>query len=212
MDTLQFITKKFNLDLNQNSPIEIPNTNRETLAELFGELGFKVGAEIGTEQGMYAEVLCRFNPEVKLFCIDPWQTYQGYREHVTQTKLNDFYEITKNRLARYNFELIRKFSIDAAKDFPDNYLDFVYIDANHEYRHVVDDLSEWTPKVRKGGIVSGHDFIRRKNNDKQLMHVVHAVIGYTESYFIKPWFVMGRKNAKEGELRDKPRSWFWIKS
>ena len=49
-------------------------------------------------------------------------------------------------------------SVDFAKTIPDNSLDFVYIDANHSYACVMDDMTAWTPKVRSGGIVSGHDY------------------------------------------------------
>ena len=50
------------------NPIEIPNSNRETLAWLFNQLGFTVGAEIGTERGLYAQVLLDKNPNLQLFC------------------------------------------------------------------------------------------------------------------------------------------------
>jgi hypothetical protein len=63
--------------------------------------------------------------------------------------------------------------------------------------------------VRTGGIVAGHDYIRRKNPE-YLMHVIPAVHGYIDSYQIKPLFVLGRKDAPAGELRDKTRSWFFV--
>ncbi len=207
---LEHIQQKYNLNLDQRRlPIEIPNTNRKDLATLFYELGFKVGAEIGTEQGKYAEQLCQRNPEVHLYCVDAWQCYSGYREHVSQDKLNQFVITTENRLLQYNVDLIRKFSIDAACDFENKSLDFVYIDANHSYQNVVNDICSWLPKVRKGGILSGHDFVRRKNPGYQC-HVVEAVTGYTGAYRIKPWFILGRKEVRPEEHRDKPRSWLWV--
>jgi len=211
MFALEYIQKKYSLNLNQHQmPIEIPNTNRKDLASLFGELGYKKGAEIGTERGVYSDQLCARNPGLHLYCIDAWQCYSGYREHVTQEKLDDFVEETKERLAKYHVDLIRKFSVAAATDFDDNSLDFVYIDANHRFQDVINDICYWLPKVRQGGILSGHDFVKR-NNPAYQCHVVEAVSGYTAAYRIRPWFIMGRKEVRENEHRDKPRSWLWVK-
>lgn len=193
------------------SPREIANVDRwHSLTQLFTDLNFTVGAEIGTERGLFAKRMCVINPSLKLYCIDPWQAYHGYREHVSQPKLDDFYEIAKERLAPYDCHLIRKFSVDAAKDFKDGSLDYIYLDGNHNLLHVIQDLWYWTPKVRKGGIISGHDFIRRINPSMG-MHVVEAVTAYTDAYRINPWFLLGRKTTIEGELRDKPRSFMWVR-
>lgn len=193
------------------SPIEIPNTDRwHSLTQLFHDLGFKVGAEIGTERGLFAKRICVSAPNLKLYCIDPWQAYRGYREHVSQPKLDEFYETARERLAPYDCELVRKFSVDAARDFKDGSLDFVYIDGNHSLLHVVQDLWYWVPKVRSGGIVAGHDFVERVNKS-YAMHVVPAVHAYTHAFRINPWFVLGRKAIIEGELRETPRSFLWVK-
>lgn len=193
------------------SPREIPNTDRwHSLTQLFTDLNFTVGAEIGTERGIFAKRMCHINPNLKLYCIDPWQAYRGYREHVSQPKLDDFYETAKERLAPYDCELIRKFSIDASKDFKDGSLDYVYIDGNHNLLHVIQDLWYWTPKVRRGGLCVGHDYIKRKNYSYG-MHVVEAVNAYVSAFDIKPLLILGRKEFIEGELRDKPRSWMFVK-
>ena len=51
--------------------------------------------------------------------------------------------------------------MDAVKDFKDESLDFVYIDANHGYESTKEDIREWSKKVKKGGIVSGHDYVKK---------------------------------------------------
>ena len=53
---------------------------------------------------------------------------------------------------------IRKASVDVAKDFEDRSLDVVFIDANHDYIEVKKDIEAWLPKVKFGGIISGHDY------------------------------------------------------
>lgn len=199
-----------NTKLNVKMPIEIPNVDRVSLAKMFGDLGFKVGAEIGVERGLYSKVLLDSAPGLHLILVDPWLAYQGYREHVSQEKLDRFLVETEQLLSGRDFEVRRGFSVDVAKEVPDESLDFVYIDGNHEFSHVVADIAAWYPKVKKGGIIAGHDFISRRD-PMYMMHVVDAVVGYTNAYRISPWFVMGSKERIEGQKRDSSRSWFFVK-
>ena len=192
--------------------IEIPNTDRESLADLLKAMDLDLGAEIGVERGLYSKILLEHNPSLFLHSIDAWTAYHGYRDHVSQAKMNQLLEDAKENLHKYRDRnvLIKKFSLDAAKDFKDGSLDFVYLDGNHEYVQVVNDIGAWDPKVRVGGIVAGHDYIRRKTNG-YLMHVIPAVNGFVESYDISPLFILGRKEKLPGEKRDTARSWFYIK-
>jgi hypothetical protein len=176
---------------------------------LFKELKFKVGAEIGVERGGYSKVLCEANPGVKLYCVDPWLAYSEYTDHVKQSKLDGFYDEAKERLKDFNCAIIKKTSMDAVRTFKDNFLDFVYIDGNHRLENAIEDIVFWSKKVKPGGIISGHDFIRysyQRNN-----HVVEAVTAYTLSYRIVPWFVLGTKKIIPGEVRDHCRSFMWVK-
>lgn len=55
--------------------------------------------------------------------------------------------------------VFRHFSKDAARLIPDGELDYVYLDARHDYEGVMGDLERYYPKVRTGGILAGHDFV-----------------------------------------------------
>lgn len=202
MNTLDYIFNRFNLaDPPRRMPWEIREFGRDDLAQVFGELGFGRGAEIGVERGLYTEILCRTNPEAMIYAIDPWTPYKGYRDHVSQRKLNGFYQETLERVKSYNCTIIKMFSEAAALSFEDESLDFVYIDANHEFVHVVADLGYWVKKVKPGGIVAGHDF-KRDKKPGNLFHVKPALYGYTDAYEIKPWFIL---------KKDRAASWFWVK-
>ncbi|MEX0909993.1 MAG: class I SAM-dependent methyltransferase [Candidatus Paceibacterota bacterium] len=127
---------------------------RSDLAKLFQGKG----AEIGVEQGMFSEVICQNSPGVKLYCVDAWAPYRAYVDHRRKDKLERFYWRTRKRLHKYGCKVVRKPSMEAVKDFENQILDFVYIDANHSYEFVKEDLREWAKKVKPGGIVSGHDY------------------------------------------------------
>ena len=58
-----------------------------------------------------------------------------------------------------NIIKIRKTSVEAAKDFEDGSLDAVYIDAEHDEENVRADIQAWRPKIKRGGVLSGHDFV-----------------------------------------------------
>jgi glycosyltransferase involved in cell wall biosynthesis len=199
-DANSYILKKYKPEIPRRMPINLP-IGRDDLPGLFAELGYKVGAEIGIERGLYSEKLCQAG--LRLYAIDAWTAYSGYREHVSQSKLDRFYNETRDRLAGYDHQLIRCFSMDALKLIPDGSLDFVYIDGNHEFRHATDDTDGWGKKVRVGGIIAGHDF-RRNKRKAYRCHVKDVVHAWTYSHEISPWFITG------GDRRSK--SWFWVKT
>jgi hypothetical protein len=209
METLAYIAEKYHLDFGRPSPFEIPDMDRDNLPDLFHELGFTVGVEIGVEEGMYSEILCKGIPNLHLYCVDPWTAYKGYRDHVSQSKLDRFYITAQERLTPYHCELIKDYSMDTVKRFENKSLDFVYIDGNHEIPWIIDDICAWRDKVRPGGIVSGHDFIESKVQHTRC-HVLYAVHCAVRSYRIHPWFIVGTKAKTPGLARDKSRSWFWV--
>lgn len=195
----------------KGGPFEIPDCSRDDLPEFFWEKGFKVGAEVGVYKGEFSEKLSKVG--LKLYAIDPWIVYKDYDNPRGQKRLDFQYEHTKRVLAPYsNCKIIRKTSMDALEDFKDESLDFVYIDANHDFRYIAEDLSEWTKKVKKGGIVSGHDYFFTKTKTGQPhWHVAYVLKAYINCFGIENWYVLGRKETVRGEKRDKWRSWMFVK-
>lgn len=153
---------------------------RSVLAELFGDLNFDLGAEIGVRRGNFSRQLCEANPDLHLYCIDIWGVYDN---KYTQEKQDEIFNYASKRLAEYNCTLIRKASLDALEDIEDASLDFVYIDANHKFDHAMMDIILWSKKVRKNGIVSVHDVYGGE------VGVQKAVESYVHCHHIDPWYV-----------------------
>lgn len=192
-------------------PFEIPDCSRDDLPQFFVDIGFKVGAEIGVDKGEFSEKIARTG--LKLFAVDPWHYDDDYFDRHSQNRLDSFYERTKAILSPFsNAKIIRKTSMEAVKDFPNDSLDYVYIDGNHQLKYVIEDLVEWSKKVRPGGIISGHDYIyTNPKTQAGICHVIYAVNAFTAAYKIRNWYLLGRGERREGEVRDRFRSWMWIK-
>ena|SRR3990167_578781 len=213
MNTYDYIIKKYKIEVGKQYIVDIPSMGRNNLAELFAELGFTKGLELGVDRGEYSEILCKINPHLHLYSVDPWTSavYEPGKSGVNadQPYFDNRYKETAKRLTPYNSTIIRKTSSDALNDFRDESLDFVYIDANHDFPNFIFDIHNWMKKIKVGGIMSGHDytiFSYRKFN-----HVKRALDAYARSYRMIPLFIVGRFEQRKGEIRDKYRSFFWVK-
>lgn len=195
------------------TPTIIPGVDRPNLALWFNEWGFKEGVEVGTYRGQFAEVLLKSNPNLHLTCVDPWTPYEGYNEHQGKFRaMNKYYEDAKARLKPYNCTLMREYSALAAEQIEDESLDFVYIDGNHTLPYVIQDLYSWEPKIKKGGVLCGHDYLRF--DWLTGLQVVEAVNAYMSANRIKQWYVLGRPRPYTKDphkLNKYARSWMWVK-
>ncbi len=219
MNTLDFILTKYNVKGAKN-PIEISCSRLVSLPRLFKQLGFTIGAEIGVARGYFMQKLCQRVPNLKMYAIDAWALWDGATSGETQRKMERLYQDAKQRLEPFNCQIIRDWSIKAVKQFADESLDFVYIDASHDYKNVRDDISEWSKKVRKGGIVAGHDYIEPEeftfgNYNHDNYDVNKAVDDFVKENNINPLFVF-TKDAPSNRLinarKDFAPSWFYVKS
>lgn len=130
-----------------------------------------IGAEIGVKHGQFSEYLLSHWRGRLLYSVDPWREFgrEEYKDedNVPQREQDRNYEITRNRLARFGerSEILRMTSDEAARRIPDHALDFVYLDARHDYASVKEDIGLWFPKIKPGGVLAGHDYLEGKIGD-----------------------------------------------
>jgi len=215
--TLAYLVNKYQLSYDDHTlmPVEIPNVGRNTLPEWLRELDFKIGVEVGVAEGRYGAILASANPQMKFYGIDPWHPYEGGIDYMDEATFIKLYEKFQQVIAPYpNYEAIKELSMDSVKKFEDNSLDFVYIDANHSEPYITQDITEWHKKVRVGGILSGHDYIRPANRGEKdfTCDVISATNRFTQENNIRPWFILGLQAKHNGMIRDATRSWMWVKT
>jgi len=136
---------------------------RDEFPELLNSLNAKIGVEVGVQEGRFSKIILEKWNGDKLYLVDHWRPaddvapdFRG--DHNIQ--LNNFAQTFMNTYFYFNkCCIIKETSVDAAKLFQDESLDFVYIDAAHDYQNVMLDLKTWFPKVKKGGgVFAGHDY------------------------------------------------------
>lgn len=192
---------------NKKDVLTLRHMGRDDLAKTLRLLDLRTGVEVGAAAGHYTECLCKNNPQMIVTAVDAWQPYGGYTDYKKHRTLNGLFNMFKKRMSQYqNHKYIRLFSEDAVGMFENLSLDFVYIDANHDDPWVTHDITQWARKVRKGGIVAGHDYVEVKPEHRpKNWQVKVAVDRYVKNNNIKPLVIL-----KKDSHTNAP-SWFFIK-
>lgn len=128
--------------------------------EIYGNKKKLKGAEIGVADGSHAEDILNYLDLEKFYLIDPYQVYEeGDYKFSDQTYFDKQYKNLKIKFKNYNnVEILRKTSKEAVNEIPNKTLDFVYIDGNHQFEEVYEDLNLWFPKIKDNGFLCGDDY------------------------------------------------------
>lgn len=116
------------------------------LEELSKKTNGGIMVEVGSAYGEGAEIFSKYFD--KVYCIDPWVKSTADREKYFDEKLENNTKIIK----------MKGISKDFIDTFKNKSLDFVYIDANHNYEFVKKDIEMWLPKIKDNGFIGGHDY------------------------------------------------------
>ena len=123
-----------------------------------------IGIEIGVQTGKFSKQILEVWEDCKSwFCIDPYKYFiTGYKDgaNVSQVAQDEIFKRAKKNLEDYKNKVVflREESLNCLDYFYDESIDFIYIDGNHEFYYVIEELRKWYPKLKKGGIFSGHDY------------------------------------------------------
>lgn len=128
----------------------------------------KIGCEVGVCRGLNAVSLYHICKPSKLFLVDPFRPEQPLKDvnAIPQTfieyRTDDFYDQVNHlflkEIEHDKVEIVRESSIQFLKLIPDESLDWIYLDAFHVYNHIKLEINHSLRKVKKGGLIMGHDF------------------------------------------------------
>ena len=126
------------------------------------------GVELGVQRGIFTETVLRGWQQCSVYVqVDIWAPLENYLDgaNVQQTRQDAFraeagaklQSMVQSGFAKRGLQC-RNLTTACAHNYPDDYFDFVYVDARHDRLGVLADLGAWWPKLRGGGIMAGHDY------------------------------------------------------
>lgn len=160
--------------------------DREDLPNFLNENNLMgIGVEVGVLKGEFSSHILKNWNGNKLYLVDSWRhisglndfnnpDHNGHLDNLANTFMN-IYEFNERAI------LIRDYSVSASRLFQDNSLDFVYIDAAHDFDGVLTDLKAWWPKIKVGGLMAGDDYVEGYTTGDRTMTV--EVIKATNEFF-----------------------------
>jgi len=177
MDIISFLDRS---SYSKSMAIDLENiSTREELIKTLVPKG--IGIEIGVKEGAYSSFILNNCSDLKLYLLDCWDqqdpkiyndlNYNNsiHIENLKKTITNVFPHFKKVRI-------IKGYSDEFVDLFPNNFFDFIYIDANHSYEAVKNDLIKWFPKLKNNGLFSGHDYLDGKDGIYETEYGVKSAV------------------------------------
>jgi len=174
------------------------------------------GIEIGVLKGEYSKLILERWTKGTLYLVDAWRHLDGYIDMNGQDDKYHYDCLIRTCQSIKPWEdrahIIRMDSVEAAFLFPDEYFDFIYIDADHSYEGVVRDLNAWWPKIKKGGLFCGDDYIP---DDGDIWLVVGDKEEYAGKFGVRKAVneFVGKKDLVLYETKNEPywKQWYTFK-
>lgn len=169
---LKDLTSKFTRERNRDYVLSLMSKN-------------SICAEIGVWKGDFSKRILKITQPKVLYLIDAWKSEiindNSDTKNLTQ---NDFDLLYSNVLKKFsnndNVKILRQNSKEALETFPDEYFDWIYIDASHHYENVLQDLETARVKLKHGGIIAFDDYVNAAG--KWDDDVIRAVNDFAKKY------------------------------
>ena len=147
-----------------------------------------IGIEIGVERAEYSEKIIEIVSPKKLYLVDSWidvmtGKFRDEKESIRQEK--NYQDVLLKFKNNNNVEIIRDSSQNASKKIEKDILDWVYIDADHSYEAVLNDLNLWGEKIKINGFICGHDWLVKPKKKSGVEFGVNRAV---EEYIFKKKF------------------------
>ena len=139
---------------------------RDVVAEASdGDHFVEVGAWLGKSASFMGVEILNSGKNIKFDVVDTWKG--SSQVQLKYADEHDVYAEFLKNVEGLPVHPVRLPSVEAAKLYKDWSLYFVFIDASHDYDNVKADINAWLPKIKKGGIIAGHDYSDNRGGVKQ---------------------------------------------
>ena len=156
-------------------------------------------AEVGVFVGDFSKTILATWKGSELILVDPYKEYDRstYFDSTQDRDQEEVYRQAQNNVAPWigRYVFMRMESMEAASLLPDGSLSGCFLDGNHSYEASSADIAAWYPKVKSGGLFSGHDFYTRLKDTNS--DALNSVLDFAESIDTRPhvtwcnswWFI-----------------------
>jgi predicted O-methyltransferase YrrM len=118
--------------------------------------------EIGSWKGRSTVAICSALQAVRgarMTAVDSFEGDNSIVRVLGEIDTSCLYDEFRENTREFPFlDLVRGRSLPTAATFADGSIDWLFVDADHTYESVRADIAAWAPKVKAGGLFSGHDF------------------------------------------------------
>jgi cephalosporin hydroxylase len=156
-----------------------PNLYSEMVSRVDSGVFVEVGSWKGRSASFMGVEIINSKKAISLFCVDTWL---GSSEHQNMdcVRNNTLYEEFLSNISPINDVItpLRMPSLEASRLFDDESIEFIFLDASHDYDDVLADIKAWYPKVKSGGVIAGHDYYP---NGEHWQGVMKAVKEWSEA-------------------------------
>jgi hypothetical protein len=139
---------------------------REAVPEALKQIGVPRIAEVGVGSGYFTKHLLRAEPTLAVAVDLWWDAGQLGPNHIPLAQPDmerQYAEMLELQWSKPALCVLRMDSARASRLFCPHFFDFVYLDADHRYAGVKQDIALWWPLVKQGGILAGHDYKVKRN-------------------------------------------------
>jgi len=125
-----------------------------------GSTFVEVGSWKGASASFMAVEIANSGKKIDFVCVDTWAGSDEH-QHFPEVKSGRLYDIFIQNITPVKdyIKPLRMASVSASAQFPDETVDFVFIDGAHDFENVYADITAWYPKVKCGGVIAGHDYL-----------------------------------------------------
>lgn len=114
----------------------------------------EIGIAEGKSSAFLGVEIINSGKKIKLDCIDCWDMKTNPNINYTETTRNNLTPL----FDKMDLRIIQNYSKIESKKYLENSLDFVFIDGDHSYSGVTNDIINWLPKLKPNGVIGGHDY------------------------------------------------------